>query len=123
MGRTTASKVDNRVRCLGPTAWASSGWGPPLRPSSARTGLRPFEREPLSWPGGYSDTLRPETPYQYNADATPIDATERPWLFTSGNKGPIRLSVNVSRMSEAATYRIRSPVYGTGGRRPWAACL
>jgi len=107
MGRTTASKVDNRALLLGSDSVAIEWLGPAGKAIERRAGLRPFEREPLSWPGGYSDTFRPETLYQYNADATPIDATDISWLFTSGNKGPIRLRVNVSRMPEAATYRIR----------------
>jgi hypothetical protein len=107
MGMTTASKVDNRAFLFASDSVTIEWLGSTGKEHEKQRGLRPFERAPLSWPGGYSDNFRPETLYQYHADATPICGTDVPWVFASGNKGPIRLRVNVSRMPETTTYRVR----------------
>jgi len=68
---------------------------------------RPWDRPPTTWPCGYSDTERPASVYNLNAERAAIIGADTPWVFASGNRGPTRVGVNISRMPANTRYRVR----------------
>jgi len=96
--RTSGAKVDARAFIFGAdTVTADFG-------EKAPPGLRSIK---TSWPCGSTDIYRPPSLYRLNADAARVGETDRPWIYTSGNCGPFRLKVNVSRMPADSRYKVR----------------
>lgn len=68
--------------------------------------LHASKRPITSWPCGISDTYRPTSLYQENADSQAIAKTNRPWIFTSGNTGTNSLEINVKKMPPQTKYKL-----------------
>jgi outer membrane protein assembly factor BamB len=45
--------------------------------------------------------------YRRNSDLVPVAGTDRPWIYTSGCRGPVVLAVNVGGMPAGTRYRVR----------------
>lgn len=67
----------------------------------------PRRQPPKSWPNSRSETWRPGSLYHVNADTHPVAGTDVPWVYTSGQRGPLRVAIDVSRMPAATKYRVR----------------
>lgn len=46
-------------------------------------------------------------PYRRHADAVTVAGTDKPWIYTSGLRGPVRLTFNVNKMPAGTGYRVR----------------
>lgn len=45
--------------------------------------------------------------YRRNSDLLPVVGTDRPWIYASGCLGPMRITVNTSKMPAGTRYRVR----------------
>lgn len=61
----------------------------------------------LSWPYPHSETYRPPTLYRFNTETAPVFKTNTPWIYTNGNKGGMKVILNVGKMPADEKYKIK----------------
>jgi len=73
-------------------------------PTKTRSWL---DRPLTSWPCGHSDFYRAPSLYRLNADRVGVAGGQPPWVYTSGNRGPLAIRIDVSRMPKGTKFRAR----------------